>query len=68
MARRKAPEVHGGLFDAVEIEDDKTLPEYPHRHEAKTDTVWPGKRGPAGDGLRMTWTCLACGRIRGRII
>jgi hypothetical protein len=52
-----------GLFDILEIEEDREKGEEkcPHRHEKKTLTVWPGETFE-----RCTWTCEACGRIRGR--
>lgn len=57
-ARQEGP----SLFDVIEIEEAKEDPKScQHRHEEKTDTDW-GKPY----GLRMTWTCLACGHVRGR--
>jgi hypothetical protein len=55
------------LFDIIEQEEDKEKTKEqlqavcPHRVEEKTDTDW----GPPW-GLRMTFTCVRCGRIRGR--
>jgi len=33
-----------------------------HRREDKTLTIWPGETWE-----RLTWTCMDCGRIRGRV-
>ena len=55
------------LFDIIEKEEDKErTPEElqkicTHTSEEKTETDW----GPPY-GLRMTWTCTRCKRIRGR--
>lgn len=64
------------LFDILEVEEAKLLPECPHprwghchplrleggeHREQKTETQWPGEAFN-----RLTWTCEACGRIRGR--
>lgn len=59
---RKARQQGPGLFDQIEIEDARAEPEKcRHQYESKTDTYWGSKYG-----WRMTWTCLACGNIRGR--
>lgn len=51
------------LFDIIEREEAKERPDdCQHKVEEKTVTVWPGE-----DFERMTWTCNACGRIRGRV-
>lgn len=34
----------------------------PHSREEKTETNWGREPWP----LRMTWTCLDCGNVRGR--
>ena len=53
------------LLDIIEIEEAKEDPKLcKHTHEKKTFTIWPG----FPDDERMTWTCEACGRIRGRVI
>ena len=58
MKRQQGP----SLFDVIEIEDDKERGEdCKHTHEVKTFTVWEGETWE-----RLTWSCLACGRIRGR--
>jgi hypothetical protein len=50
------------LFDQIEIEEDKEKGEHcTHSHENETFTVWPNETFE-----RMTYTCLGCGRIRGR--
>jgi hypothetical protein len=50
------------LFDVIEIAEAKENPSTcKHTHEEKTFTVWPGTTDE-----RMTWTCVACGQIRGR--
>jgi len=50
------------LFDVIERDEMREHPERCiHRTEQKTDTDW----GPPY-GVRMTLTCDACGRIRGR--
>ena len=51
------------LFDLMDIEDAKARPEEcKHFHEEKTETFWKDIQE-----WRMTWTCVACGRIRGRV-
>lgn len=50
------------FFDALEIEEDREAETCPHRHEHKTFTVWSGEHFD-----RLTWTCDACGRVRGRV-
>jgi hypothetical protein len=50
------------LFDLIDIEEGRSKPEEcPHKFEDETFTIWPGE-----DFERMTYTCKACGRIRGR--
>lgn len=50
------------LFDLIDREEAKENPDKcEHRQERKTITIWPGENFE-----RMTWTCEACGRIRGR--
>ena len=49
------------LFDVIEIEAARLDPaSCRHVREEKTETNW------LGYGVRMTWTCAACGRVRGR--
>jgi len=61
MAKR-VKQAGPGLFDQIEIEEDRAKPEEcKHRYEEKTDTWWGAKYG-----WRMTYTCRACGNIRGR--
>jgi hypothetical protein len=51
------------LLDLMELEDDRAkLTECLHRQEQRTFTDW----GPPY-GIRMTWTCVACSHIRGRV-
>lgn len=50
------------LFDLIEQDIAQENPENcEHKKESKTMTDW----GPPY-GVRMTWTCDACKRIRGR--
>lgn len=56
------------LFDTIEIEAvparERVLvdPKFcAHKAELRTETDW-GKPW----GMRMTWTCRDCGRVRGR--
>jgi hypothetical protein len=59
----KRPKNNLDLFTVVEIEEDKEKgsESCSHRHEDKTDTFWKDIRE-----WRMTYTCRACGNIRGR--
>ena len=51
------------LFDLIEIEEAKEDPDNcQHTHEEKTFTVWPHLPDE-----RMTFTCKACGKVRGRV-
>lgn len=49
------------LFDLIEIEEDKEAKICEHRHEEKSFTFWQHLKEE-----RMTWTCKACGNVRGR--
>ena len=50
------------LFDLLDVEDAKAIPTAcPHRFEAPTVTIWPNETTE-----RLTMTCVACGRVRGR--
>lgn len=51
------------LFEIADIAEAREKPpaECRHQYEEKTETIWPGETH-----LRLTWTCKACGRIRGR--
>jgi len=54
------------LLDFATVEADVAKPVVnpemcAHRDELKTDTDWGSPYG-----VRMTWTCLACGHVRGR--
>lgn len=46
------------VYPKLAFEDDTCL----HREEERTETDW----GPPY-GRRMTWTCRACGEVRGRV-
>jgi hypothetical protein len=80
MARKKDT-FTGSLFGIIEEQEEKearaSIPASPtecnlkygrgtnwcpQRKEVKTDTDW-GLRY----GIRMTWTCITCGEVRGRI-
>ena len=60
MAKRTQPGPN--LFDMLEVEEDRAADACPHRHEDRTFTVWPGESFE-----RLTWTCRACGHVRGRV-
>lgn len=59
MTRRD--ECTGDLFGDVES-PKRREEDCAHQREEKTETDW----GPPY-GLRLTWTCHDCGRIRGRV-
>ena len=61
--KRSASTNQRSIFEVLELEEARANPETClHRVEQKTDTDW----GPPY-GVRMTWTCEACKRVRGRV-
>lgn len=51
----------GNLFDLVDKPEQIDQAKCKHKIETKTFTQWPDE-----DFERMTWTCHACGLVRGR--
>jgi hypothetical protein len=63
-ARKNKAEDRGpSLFDVLDVANvaEEGAAACEHRSEAKTETVWPGERK-----ARLTMTCAACKRVRGR--
>jgi hypothetical protein len=55
------------LFDLLLSQVQETVVKHiencKHTQEEKTETAW---KGYPPEDIRMTWTCLNCGSIRGR--